>query len=51
LGSGLGLYVTEKLIEKMGGKIWYESYIGKGTRFGFLLKAKASFAKLSQETH
>ncbi|MFN3840777.1 MAG: ATP-binding protein [Cyclobacteriaceae bacterium] len=32
-GSGLGLAITRQGIEQMGGKIWFESEVGKGTRF------------------
>lgn len=37
-GSGLGLFITNNLIEKMQGKIWFESTKGKGTTFSFTLK-------------
>ena len=36
-GTGLGLYVTFGLVEKMGGKMEVESEIGKGTKFTFSL--------------
>ena len=34
-GSGLGLAITKSLVQKMGGKIWLESEINKGSRFYF----------------
>ena len=32
-GSGMGLAICKKIIERLGGKIWFESEIGKGTNF------------------
>ena len=32
-GTGLGLNITRNLIEMQGGKIWFESEVGKGTTF------------------
>ncbi len=32
-GTGLGMPISKKLIERMGGKIWFESQVGQGTQF------------------
>lgn len=36
-GTGLGLTICRLLIEKMGGRIWVRSTLGKGTKFYFTL--------------
>ncbi|MCL4365616.1 ATP-binding protein [Patescibacteria group bacterium] len=36
-GTGLGLYITKSIIEKLRGRIWVQSEVGKGSRFFFTL--------------
>lgn len=38
-GTGLGLFITKEIVEKMGGEVWFISEEGKGSRFsvGFLV--------------
>jgi len=39
-GAGLGLPISKRIIEKMGGNIWIESEPGKGSKFAFTCKMK-----------
>jgi PAS domain S-box-containing protein len=36
-GSGLGLAIVKSIIERHSGKVWFESQLGKGSKFSILL--------------
>lgn len=38
-GTGLGLSIAREVVSKHGGKIWFESVLGKGSTFQFVLPA------------
>jgi signal transduction histidine kinase len=37
-GSGIGLSLCKKIVERHGGQIWLESQVGQGTKFHFTLR-------------
>jgi signal transduction histidine kinase len=43
-GTGLGLYICNELVGRMGGHIWLESKPGEGSTFLFELPAVSSIA-------
>ena len=39
-GSGIGLSIVKGFVEDMGGRVWVESELGKGSTFWFSVPKK-----------
>lgn len=50
-GMGIGLHLSEQIVQRHGGRIWFESEVGQGSTFSFSLELAQQAAQAQGQEH
>lgn len=50
-GTGLGLAIVKHIVGAHGGRVWVESVMGQGSRFGFILVTPPESLQMQRRKH